>query len=313
MDDLIYYCGKVPAGVIAPSTAYAFDGARVLIDGPEGITSADRNDERELRQALQASGALVVGSAQEVGNVIALLSAPQSSRTASYLLCSASQCAQVIGDLRTLSAARIMVVGCGGIGSSLCMLLAGVGVRNFILVDADTIEQSNLNRQFFWTLADIGRSKVTVLKAALEARFESMQIECLCAQPGIADLIALSCGNVDAVAVTADNPPTLARDSWEIAERCNIPVVAGGYLHHRCSAFCFIPDDCAEVESSRKLFEETYAGLPSAIMPSYGPMNVSLAAVLATQMIMALATLTFGLPRTRVDTWDSRGEHGFDC
>ena len=61
-----------------------------------------------------------------------------------------------------------MIVGCGGIGSSICMLLAGAGVRNFYLVDSDVIEKSNLNRQFFWVLSDFGEKKIYTLKMHLK-------------------------------------------------------------------------------------------------------------------------------------------------
>lgn len=308
MEDLIYYSGGQPVGVVAPSVFYSFEGDEVLINGPDGMVSACRRDSAGFRSALLASGALVEGTTDEVAEVIRLLENPESSRTVSYLLCSARRCSQVIDDSKAFRSARVAIVGCGGIGSSLCMLLAGAGIRNFLLIDADVIEKSNLNRQLFWTLADVGRKKVEVLKSALEARFEDVQVAYLDAEVGVDELLVLTRGDVEAVAISADSPSTFAREGWRVAENCQVPVASGGYLHHICTSFSFIPGDCAEIErASESLEGEQCFTLPSAVMPSYGPMNFSLAAVLATNLLMSLASSTFGKQRTRVDRWDSRG------
>jgi molybdopterin/thiamine biosynthesis adenylyltransferase len=56
---------------------------------------------------------------------------------------------------------RLLVAGCG-IGSSLAVCAARIGFENFILIDGDTVEVHNLNRQFF-DFADVGRLKVDAL------------------------------------------------------------------------------------------------------------------------------------------------------
>jgi molybdopterin/thiamine biosynthesis adenylyltransferase len=59
-----------------------------------------------------------------------------------------------------LKAARVLVVGAGGLGSPLALYLAAAGVGTIGLVDADVVELSNLQRQIAHDTADIGRSKV---------------------------------------------------------------------------------------------------------------------------------------------------------
>jgi len=61
------------------------------------------------------------------------------------------------------------IIGCGGIGSWLCINLALIGVENIIIFDPDRVEYSNLNRTLF-RIRDIGKYKTTALKQLIEER-----------------------------------------------------------------------------------------------------------------------------------------------
>lgn len=72
-----------------------------------------------------------------------------------------------------LRAARVLVVGAGGLGCPVTMQLAAAGVGRIGLVDADDVSVSNLHRQLAFTMADVGRAKVDVLAdRALELGLE---------------------------------------------------------------------------------------------------------------------------------------------
>ena len=58
--------------------------------------------------------------------------------------------------------AKIAVIGCGGIGGQTIEMLARMGVGELVLVDEDSFDVSNLNRQTFATSDDIGQSKSDV-------------------------------------------------------------------------------------------------------------------------------------------------------
>ena len=64
-----------------------------------------------------------------------------------------------------LKAARVLVVGAGGLGAPASLYLAGAGVGTIGLVDPDTVSLSNLQRQVLYATADVGRPKV---EAAVE-------------------------------------------------------------------------------------------------------------------------------------------------
>ena len=58
-----------------------------------------------------------------------------------------------------LKSATVLVAGCGGLGSPIMHYLAVAGIGHIRLVDKDTVEQSNLNRQILHWHRDIGKSK----------------------------------------------------------------------------------------------------------------------------------------------------------
>ncbi len=67
-----------------------------------------------------------------------------------------------------LKLANVLIVGAGGIGCSSAELLARAGVGKITLIDADTIEISNLQRQIAFGHEDIGRYKAEILAKRLQ-------------------------------------------------------------------------------------------------------------------------------------------------
>lgn len=61
---------------------------------------------------------------------------------------------------RRLKAGRVLIVGAGGLGSPVALYLAAAGVGQLGLVDFDTVDITNLQRQLLHGTADIGRSKL---------------------------------------------------------------------------------------------------------------------------------------------------------
>src|SRR6266567_1155361 len=69
-----------------------------------------------------------------------------------------------------LSAASVVIVGVGAVGSEVARLLAQAGVGRLLLCDPDTIEESNLSRGALYGPADLGRPKAEAAADALRAR-----------------------------------------------------------------------------------------------------------------------------------------------
>jgi adenylyltransferase/sulfurtransferase len=70
---------------------------------------------------------------------------------------------------RKLKRAKVLLVGVGGLGSSAALYLAAAGVGEIGLVEHDTVELSNLQRQVLYTTRDVGRPKLAAAKEHLEA------------------------------------------------------------------------------------------------------------------------------------------------
>jgi adenylyltransferase/sulfurtransferase len=69
-----------------------------------------------------------------------------------------------MGGQKRLKAAKVLLVGAGGLGSPLCLYLAAAGIGRIGLVDYDQVDQSNLQRQVIYAVRDGGRPKLEAAK-----------------------------------------------------------------------------------------------------------------------------------------------------
>lgn len=76
-----------------------------------------------------------------------------------------------------LKLANVLIVGCGGIGCTSAELLARAGVGQITLIDADTIEMSNLQRQIAYVEENIGFYKAEILAKRLKQINPHIRIE----------------------------------------------------------------------------------------------------------------------------------------
>lgn len=63
--------------------------------------------------------------------------------------------------------ANVLVVGAGGIGCELLKVMSMTGFRKVTIIDLDTIDISNLNRQFLFRREHVDKSKAEIVKQAI--------------------------------------------------------------------------------------------------------------------------------------------------
>lgn len=76
-----------------------------------------------------------------------------------------------------LKAARVLIVGVGGLGSPVATYLAAAGVGTIGLVDDDVVELSNLHRQILFSQDDLGQAKVVAGARRMKAANDSINVQ----------------------------------------------------------------------------------------------------------------------------------------
>ncbi len=127
-----------------------------------------------------------------------------------------------------LLAARVLIVGLGGLGSPAAMYLAAAGVGTLVLADFDAVDLSNLQRQLLHTSERIGMTKVDSAVRTLTAINPQVRLEAIKGSLTEANLAGIVSG-VDLVVDACDNFATrFAVNSACFAAR--VPLVSGAAI-----------------------------------------------------------------------------------
>jgi molybdopterin/thiamine biosynthesis adenylyltransferase len=146
---------------------------------------------------------------------------------------------------RKLLASRVLVCGCGALGSVLANTLARAGVGHLRIVDRDFLELNNLQRQVLFDEDDLAAALPKAVAAARKLSRINSDIEI---EPVVADVdhtnIARLCEGVDVIVDGTDNFETrfLLNDA---AHRFGIPWVYGGCLGAEGQTMTILPGKTA--------------------------------------------------------------------
>lgn len=106
-----------------------------------------------------------------------------------------------------LRAARVLLIGAGGLGSPAALYLAAAGIGTLGILDADAVELSNLHRQLLHGADDVGRAKVESAAATLRGVNPHVRVELMRERFTAANALELARG-WDVVVDGSDNFPT---------------------------------------------------------------------------------------------------------
>jgi molybdopterin/thiamine biosynthesis adenylyltransferase len=104
-----------------------------------------------------------------VGSMYKILFDPESASTSDLSIFDRQVRAFGNEGQKAIQRLRVAIVGLGGTGSLIAQQLVHLGVRDFILIDPDTIEATNLNRVANAMPSDVGRSKVEIAAKYIHA------------------------------------------------------------------------------------------------------------------------------------------------
>ena len=103
-----------------------------------------------------------------------------------------------------LARSRVLIIGAGGLGSPVLQYLAGAGVGTLGVIDADTLDASNLHRQPIYSLNSVGRPKVELARAAVAALNPTVRVETYAMRFNADNALALV-GDYDVTVDCTDN------------------------------------------------------------------------------------------------------------
>lgn len=144
----------------------------------------------------------------------------------------------LIGQKR-LKAARVLIVGVGGLGSVASLYLAAAGVGTIGLIDHDVVEETNLQRQIIYTTEDVGKMKIVAARDRLSRLNPNVEIETYGEAISSSNALEII-QNYDVVIDATDNFPAryLLNDACVILDR---PLIYGSIFRFDGQVSVFYP------------------------------------------------------------------------
>lgn len=194
-----------------------------------------------------------------------------------------------------LRAARVLIMGLGGLGSPAALYLAAAGVGHLILCDIDQVELSNLQRQIIHCTAKLGHSKVESARERLHALNPLLEIHQLSC-PWSPESLRQSLGHIDVVLDCTDNLHTRLIIN-EACVKAKVPLVSGAAIRFEGQISVF-RNDLAHNPCYRCLYPQTEMPVETCsqngvLAPVVGIIG-SLQAVEALKLIMQIGENLIG-------------------
>ncbi len=191
-----------------------------------------------------------------------------------------------------LAASHALVIGAGGLGSPVALYLGSAGLGRITLVDADTVDVTNLQRQIAHAQDRVGQAKVDSARTAIHALNPGVQVQAV-AQRADAALLDVRVPQADVVLDCTDNYATRQMINAACV-RHRVPLVSGAAIRFDGQLAVYDPREAlspcyACVFPPQQAVEETRCATMGVFAPLVGVIG-SLQAAEALKLLAGAGT-----------------------
>lgn len=201
-------------------------------------------------------------------------------------------CDDPVDAVSRVRSSTVAVIGVGGIGAMAVQHLVGAGVASFRLLDADTVEKSNLNRQFIYEQSTVGVQKVDAARDYIAARIPDAEVRVFVGawDSSSSAQRTFAFEGVDMVVAGIDHPSVASSlDVLDAAWSADVPAIFATVGLHRSLVSPVFSPQRSPRSPLHVLQRPRRQPIGTTFRASHGPANTIPAAIAADQILHHLA------------------------
>ena len=189
-----------------------------------------------------------------------------------------------------LRRSHVVLLGVGGLGSTLLLNLAGLGVGQVTLLDYDRVELKNLARQFLYSEAEVGQPKLGRAMARARAFNSEVRLNPVALRVTGPDDVAPLLPGADLVLSAIDQPPEVQEWVNDACVAAGVPFITGGMQVGRGMYYSVLPgrSSCLACWRSADVPTAAPTGRPERVNRGLGPVASLMGALIALEAVRYL-------------------------
>ena len=204
-----------------------------------------------------------------------------------------------------LAAARVFIIGLGGLGCPLVSYLAGAGVGHLLLNDFDTVDVSNLARQTLYSERDVGSSKAATAARWVKRYNPQVKVQTLLERLTREELVHAA-QTADVIVDATDNIATRLL-AGQVCQQLKRPLVFGAAIRWEGQYAVFRYDRTEHTHIEQLLRHDDEMLGDCAGSGIFGPVAGMIGTAMAAEVLKLV--LGIGEQQTRLNLYDAR--HGW--